>query len=111
MCFPEQKVREEECRFSCYLRTSTLIVILCVLFPETGAFTVLVTLGKKEVEQVRNDLKTFNPETQKLFNNARQFHDGKWIYRRVLDKDDLGDVIELIKIKKVPKQKEGIEVG
>ena len=78
---------------------------LCVLFPETGAFTVLITLGKREVEQVKDNFNTFSPETQKVFDNTRQFHDGKWIYRRVLDKDDLKDVIEFIKIKKKPKHK------
>ncbi|MFQ5909723.1 MAG: DUF3788 domain-containing protein [Thermoplasmata archaeon] len=76
---------------------------LCVLYPETGAFTVLVTLGKKDVEEVEGKIDTFNPETQRIFNEARQYHDGKWIYKRALTEDDLADVISLIKAKKKPK--------
>lgn len=76
---------------------------LCVLYPETGAFTVLVTLGKKDVEEVEGKIDAFNPETQRIFNEARQYHDGKWIYKRALNEDDLADVISLIKAKKKPK--------
>ncbi len=73
---------------------------LCVLFPETKAFTVLVVLGKKEVAQFEADLLKFNKDTQGLFRVARQYHDGKWVYKRVLNKSDLRDVIMLIKLKR-----------
>lgn len=76
---------------------------LCVLYPETKAFTVLVTLGKKEVEHFKQRFSTFNKDTQKLFTNARQYHDGKWIYKRVLNISDVDDVKSLIKIKKEPR--------
>lgn len=77
---------------------------LCVLFPETGAFTVLVTLGKKEIEKIENNINSFNRKTQRVFNEAYQYHDGKWVYRRVLNGGDLEDVIAMIKIKKRPKK-------
>jgi hypothetical protein len=77
---------------------------LCVLFPETGAFTVLVTLGKKEIEQVTLDLERYNPDTQTTFNTAFQAHDGRWVYKRVISQEDLKDVEELIKTKKNPKK-------
>ncbi len=75
---------------------------LCTLFPEMKAFTVLVTLGKKEIEDVESSLSAFNRDTQKVFAEARQFHDGKWIYKRVLNKSDLDDIKSLITIKKRP---------
>jgi len=75
---------------------------LCTIFPETGAFTVLVTLGKKEVEEVESVLSTLNQETQRIFRETRQYHDGKWIYRRVLNEDDLMDIVALLKAKKRP---------
>jgi len=76
---------------------------LCVLFPETGAFTVLVTLGKRETEEVERTMSSFNDETQRIFRDAYQYHDGKWVYRRVLSEDDLRDVLSLIRIKRKPK--------
>ncbi len=76
---------------------------LCVLFPESGAFTMLVTLGKKEIEVFQQNYKTFNADTQKKFDTAYQYHDGKWIYKRVLNRSDLKDVRSLAIIKKKPK--------
>ncbi len=35
---------------------------LCGLFPETGAFTVLVVLGNKEIELVNKNLVLFNED-------------------------------------------------
>ena len=73
---------------------------LCVLFPEKKAFSVLVVLGKKEVAKFEEYFSTFNENTQQLFKNAYQYHDGKWLYKRVLNKSDLMDVLKLIKIKR-----------
>ena len=73
---------------------------LCTLFPEMKAFTVLVTLGKKEIDDVKKSLASLNRDTQKIFAEARQFHDGKWIYKRVLNKSDLDDIQSLITIRK-----------
>lgn len=72
---------------------------LCVLFPETKAFTVLVTMGKKEVAQFEDNAGRFNEITRALFETAYQYHDGKWLYKRVLNRSDLQDVISLIKMK------------
>ena len=73
---------------------------LCVLFPETEAFTVLVTLGKKEIEKFTNSFSSFNKDTQEVFSKAYQYHDGKWVYKRVLNVSDLKDAQSLISIKK-----------
>lgn len=75
---------------------------LCTLFPEMKAFTVLVTLGKKEIEHVEGGLSGFNKGTQKVFVDTHHYHDGKWIYKRVLNKSDLNDIKSLLTIKKKP---------
>jgi len=73
---------------------------LCVLFPETKAFTVLVVLGKKEVAQFEEKRLSFNEDTRRLFKTAYQYHDGKWLYKRVVNNSDVKDVIALIKMKR-----------
>ena len=78
---------------------------LCVLFPEMKAFTTLVVLGKKEIAQFEETSALFNEDTEKLFTNAFKYHDGKWLYKRILCKSDLRDVIALIKIKGGQKRK------
>lgn len=44
----------------------------------------------------------FNEGTRNVFENAHQYFDGKWMYKRVLNNSDLEDVRQLIKIKKSP---------
>lgn len=78
---------------------------LCVLFPEMKAFTTLVVLGKKEVAQCEDNATSFNEDTQRLFKTAYKYPDGKWLYKRVLNKSDLEDVISLIRIKRKSKTK------
>jgi hypothetical protein len=72
---------------------------LCVLFPEIKAFTVLVVLGKKEVTQFEEEFSKYNENTQRLFETTRQYHDGKWLYKRILNKSDLMDALALIRMK------------
>jgi hypothetical protein len=78
---------------------------LCVLFPESKAFTVLVVLGKKEIAQFEERSADFNEGTQMIFKSTRQYHDGRWLYKRVLNKSDLSDVVSLIRMKKGPNRK------
>ena len=76
---------------------------LCVLLPETEAFTVLVILGGKEVAEFSEDRLKYNKDTQKLFDTTRKLHDGMWLHKRVLGDKDLSDAINLIELKKKPK--------
>lgn len=75
---------------------------LCTLFPEEKSFTVLVTLGRQEIEKVGKTLAEFNEDTRGLFQNAHQYHDGKWLFKRIRNLSDLKDVKTLITIKKRP---------
>ncbi len=77
---------------------------LCVLFPEIKAFTVLVVFGKTEIAQFQEHPAVYNKDTKEIFKNAYQYHDGKWLYKRVLNKSDVKDVKALIRIKKQSKK-------
>lgn len=78
---------------------------LCTLYPEKGSFTILIVLGKKEVIEFREKISDFSEGFIALFNNARQFHDGRWLWIRVLEKSDAEDVKRLLIIKRKPKNK------
>jgi hypothetical protein len=80
---------------------------LCVLFPENKSFTVLVVLGKNEIEHFKTNTSVFGDDTNSIFEKAFQYHDGKWIYKRVLSGEDLEDIKNLIGIKKKPKRERG----
>ena len=54
---------------------------LTCLFPEHGAFTVLVVLGGKEMEKHADILADLSPATRIQLDNTKQYHDGKWLVR------------------------------
>ncbi len=75
---------------------------LCSLFPEQGAFTALVVLGKKEADKVIAILDRFSAEVQALIGGAKQLHDGKWLWIRVLEPRHVEDVKMLLAAKRKP---------
>jgi hypothetical protein len=78
---------------------------LCTLHPEKGAFTVLVVLGGKETEQALAALSSFKPNVADTISGARQYHDGRWLWLRVLKKGETADIKRLLQIKKKPQKK------
>lgn len=75
------------------------------LYPEEEAFTILIVLGKKEVEHFEEYTNEFSTKLVELFTSARQFHDGRWLWIRILDKSDTENVRRLLIMKKKPKLK------
>jgi hypothetical protein len=77
---------------------------LCTLHPEKGAFTVLVVLGGRETEQALSALSSFNPNVADTISGAKQYHDGRWLWLRVLNRDGTADIKRLLQIKKKPRK-------
>ncbi|MES0341498.1 MAG: DUF3788 domain-containing protein [Candidatus Humimicrobiaceae bacterium] len=75
---------------------------LCCFFPEEGAFSVLIVLGKKEIEKAMNILSEFSNSTKEIILNTPQLHDGRWLWIRIFRVDEIDDIKNLIKIKQKP---------
>jgi len=75
---------------------------LISLFPEHGAFTALVVLGKKEGERVAGRLDELSSTTRALIGDAKQLHDGKWLWIRVFERSHVEDVKRLLAVKRKP---------
>ncbi len=73
---------------------------LCARFPEQGAFSILLVLGAKEVEKV--DVQKLNLKVKDVFKKTEHFHDGRWLWIRVLTKSDLASFKLLLAAKKQP---------
>jgi hypothetical protein len=76
---------------------------LCSLFPEAGSFTVLIVLGKKEVEKVEEILNELSTAFRKQFNNTEQLHDGRWLWIKMSSVKSLEDIKKLLQVKRKPK--------
>lgn len=77
---------------------------LCSLFPEQGAFTALIVLGKKETEKVLPIIDQLNSNIQKLIGDTQQLHDGRWLWIRVRNQTDIESIKEILKLKRKPKR-------
>lgn len=75
---------------------------LISLFPEQGAFTALIVLGKKEGEKATEILDELSSTTRDLIGGAKQLHDGKWLWIRVLEPSHVEDVKRLLSTKRKP---------
>ncbi len=75
---------------------------LCTIFPEIGSFTILITLGKKEIDKL--DFKNLSEYIKNIFYNTPQLHDGRWLWIRVLRADIISDIKLLLKSKRKPKK-------
>jgi len=77
---------------------------LCSLFPEKDAFTILVVLGKNEVGKVDSAIDQLNPNVRSIFENADQYHDGRWLWIRVFSNEDVESIKFLLTKKRKPKK-------
>ena len=75
----------------------------CSFFPEKGSFTVLITLGKIEVEKTMNQIDSLSSNVQSVLNNAKQLRDGRWLWIRINSEPDVNSIRRLLKIKRKPK--------
>ncbi len=78
---------------------------LCDLFPESGAFTVLVVLGGKEAAEALSALDSFGPNVRACLENTPAFHDGRWLWIRVQQPRDVEDIQRLVLMKRRPVKK------
>ena len=77
---------------------------LCYLFPEHNSFSILIVLGSSEVEKVEAHKNDLNPKTLDIFNNTEQLHDGRWLWIKEVEMDDLPSFKVLLTAKKKPKE-------
>jgi hypothetical protein len=82
---------------------------LCEMYPERGSFTVLVILGKVELDQAMERMETFGAIVRQALTETPRFHDGCWMYIRVSDPltgpGDVQDIEQLVMIKRKPSGK------
>jgi len=70
---------------------------LVSMFPGRNTFTVQIVLGRAASEQAAK--LELGKSVREIFDNARQLHDGRWLYVPVRSTRDLQDVKRLIAAK------------
>lgn len=68
-------------------------------------FTFLVIFGKTERELFENQRSVFSGWIQEHYDNAKTYHDGKWMFLDVTTMEQLEEIKKLVQIKKKPNRK------
>ena len=77
---------------------------LCYAFFEKGAFTITVQIGDRQVPKAEQIIAEMSPKARELWANRYPCGDiGGWIHYRVLEDEELEEVISFVNAKRAPK--------
>lgn len=65
----------------------------------------MIILGKDERLKFESDRENYSEEVRKIYDEARTYHDGKWIMFEPVDTLLFNDLIGLLRIKRKPNRK------
>lgn len=75
---------------------------LCALYARENCIGFMVILGKKEREKFEACKSDYSKSVQKIYDEAKTYHDGKWIMFFPIDASMFHDFIQLLTIKRKP---------
>ena len=78
---------------------------LCSLYVKETELVVLIIFGKAEREKFEAERMDFSPQMQAIYDEAKTYHDGKWMYIKVKDSSMFSDITRMLVIKKKPNRK------
>lgn len=78
---------------------------LCTLYAREKCVGFMVILGKDEHLKFEEDRENYSKEVQKMYDEAKTYHDGKWIMFEPVDTSLFDDFMRLLSIKRKPNGK------
>ncbi len=79
---------------------------LCYLFFEQGGFTIFTQIGDKQVFEMENRLVLLPDKAKEIWSKRYPCGEhGGWINYRVISEEDISEVLEFIKVKVKPIEK------
>ncbi|HDI3056356.1 DUF3788 domain-containing protein [Clostridium botulinum] len=78
---------------------------LCALYAKENCFGFMVILGKDERIKFETNKQNYSFEVQKAYNEAKTYHDGKWMMFELIDTYLFSDMEKLLFIKRSPNKK------
>ncbi|WP_369283820.1 DUF3788 domain-containing protein [Oscillibacter sp. GMB15532] len=75
---------------------------LCALYAKEKVFGFMIIFGKAEREKVEAIRSELSSETQRTYDEATTYHDGKWVMFELTDTSLFSDMEKLLRIKRAP---------
>ena len=78
---------------------------LCALYARENCIGFMVILGKDERLKFETDRDNYPKEVQRIYDETKTYHDGKWMMFEPTDTSFFDDFIKLLSIKRRPNRK------
>ncbi len=78
---------------------------LCALYAKEDCIGFMIILGKEERLKFEEDRENYTEEVQRVYDETKTYHDGKWMMFKPTDTSLFDDFIQLLKIKRKPNRK------
>ena len=78
---------------------------LCALYARENCVGFMIILGKDERLKFDTDRDNYSKEVQKIYDETKTYHDGKWLMFEPTDTTLFDDFVKLLRIKRKPNRK------
>ena len=78
---------------------------LCALYARENCIGFMIILGKDEQLKFDTDRNNYSKEVQKVYDETKTYHDGKWLMFEPTDTALFDDFVKLLGIKRKPNRK------
>ena len=79
--------------------------ILCSLYAKSNCFGFMIIFGKDERTKFEDTRDTLSKSVCKKYDEAKTYHDGKWVMFEPMDTAEFDDYMKLLAIKRKPNRK------
>lgn len=79
---------------------------LCSLYAKKGCIGFMVIFGKEERAKFEAERKNYSEQVQRVYDEAKTYHDGKWLMFEPADCSMFDDFVRLLAIKRKPNKKQ-----
>ena len=78
---------------------------LCCLYAKDSCLGFMVILGKDERAKFEASRSEYSESVQKVYDDSKTYHDGKWLMFEPVDTSLFGDFMQLLAVKRRPNRK------
>ena len=78
---------------------------LCALYARENCVGFMIIFGKEERLKFEEDRESYTKEIQRIYEEAKTYHDGKWMMFEPTDTSLFDDFMRLLHIKRKPNKK------
>ncbi len=78
---------------------------LCALYAKENCVGFMVILGKDERTKFEAERQNYSELVQKIYDETKTYHDGKWLMFGPVDTSLFGDFMQILAVKRKPNRK------